>query len=333
MTPEEYWARVEAEKAAAEPTARYLAWLRERRRARRRRIATIALGAALSGAGVTMVIVSVSSVRGAKTAHPAGSTLPPVAIEPAQPVRSADQGADAVLSQRSQVAVEHSTRQGAGTSPAPLVHPRQTTGASTVDRPVRDSHREGRLPQTAHESASPSVREQPTASSRPERRVAAAVAARRNEPAIPTPMLSDNNATTRVQRAPLDPAIGRRVTSSVPTAPIDRDTRSNATSPRRLDPAATMPERVPLESPPPATAPPSAPPDRWHAAVALVDRLKQATALTPAEARRLEKVKTALGNVPEVWLTKRVIGWVKSARTDIDPDPTIARSERPSEAP
>jgi hypothetical protein len=61
--------------------------------------------------------------------------------------------------------------------------------------------------------------------------------------------------------------------------------------------------------------------------------LKQATALTPAEARRLEKIKTALGYVPEVWLAKRVIRWVKSSQMDNDQDPTDAHVERRLEAP
>jgi hypothetical protein len=61
-----------------------------------------------------------------------------------------------------------------------------------------------------------------------------------------------------------------------------------------------------------------------HAAAALVDRLKQVTALTPAEARRVEKIKTALGYVPEVWLAARVVRWMKSLPpVDIDRDRTV----------
>jgi hypothetical protein len=55
-----------------------------------------------------------------------------------------------------------------------------------------------------------------------------------------------------------------------------------------------------------------------------VDRLKQATALTPAEARRVEKIKTALGYVPEVWLAARVVRWMKSLPpVDIDRERTV----------
>jgi hypothetical protein len=337
MTPKEYWKRINAEEAAGfreqgaagEHAARYLAWHRGRRRARRRKIARIGLGTALSGAGVVMLIVSLSTIRGAKTAHRAGSTLPPVV--PAEAGRSADPGADAMLSQRSQVAMEE-TRQSAGGSPAPLVLPRRATGTATGDRRVQDSHHERRVQHNARESASPSMREQPTASNLSERPVPAGVAAHRNEPAIAT--FSGDNETTRVPGSPGDSAIQRRATTSGPAMPIDADTRSSAASPQRVDPAATMPEHVPLvTSLPSAKTPPAVPPDQRDAALALVARLRQAIALTPAEAQRLEKIKTALGYVPEVWLAKRVIRWVKSSRMEIDQAPTDAHIERPVEAP
>jgi hypothetical protein len=336
MTPEEYWKRIDAEEAAGfreqgaagEQAARYLAWHRERRRARRRKIASIALGTALCGAGMVMLIVSLSTIRGAKTAHRAGSTLS--SGVPAEPGRSADPGAETMLSERSQVAMEE-TRQSGGDSPAPLVHPRQATGTATGDRRVQDSHHERRVQDNAHESASPSTREQPTASNLPERPVAAEVAAHRNEPATAT--LSGDNETTRVLGSPGDSAIERRAATSVSVVPSDADTRSSATTPRRVDPAATMPEHVPLVASLPSAKTPPAAPDRRDAALALVARLKQAIALTPAEAQRLEKIKTALGYVPEVWLAKRVIRWVKLSHMEIDQDPTDAHIERPVEAP
>jgi hypothetical protein len=55
-----------------------------------------------------------------------------------------------------------------------------------------------------------------------------------------------------------------------------------------------------------------------------MERLKQATALTPAEARRVEKIKAGLGYVPGVWLGSRVVRWMKSLpAVDIDRERTV----------
>src|SRR5262245_26050499 len=94
MTPEEYWKRIElAEQAgfrepgaAADQAMRYLEWSRQRRQRRRRIIRAIA-GGALGGAGVVLLITSVSTMRGVKTDRQVASTPLPRATEPAPTVR------------------------------------------------------------------------------------------------------------------------------------------------------------------------------------------------------------------------------------------------------
>jgi hypothetical protein len=43
----------------------------------------------------------------------------------------------------------------------------------------------------------------------------------------------------------------------------------------------------------------------------VIDRLKDAATLTPAEAEALDKVKSVLGHLPEVRLGKALVGWAK----------------------
>jgi hypothetical protein len=114
-------------------------------------------------------------------------------------------------------------------------------------------------------------------------------------------------------------------TANVPTSPT-----ANVPAPPTANVAASpavnvsQPPVVNVSEPPAVSVPEPPAPGRQSFAAALVDRLKQAAALTPAEARRLEKIKTALGYVPEVWLATHVAQWMKSLpEGDIDRARTV----------
>ena len=298
MTPEEYWKRIERDEAAGfrEPgaaearAAHIVEWYLQRRKRRRQLVRIVALGL-LGGLGAVLLIVSMSMHRPASTSvartepvsvpssQTAAASMPPQQTSGHDPLPQTSNGStDAMGLTRSQV----------------VASPPEPEGSNNGEQ------KGGRLSASESDtlSALPSAKTPATSE---------AVSARPQPLILPPPSIEE-------KRTPELPA---------PTAQAAPDGRASEVvagasagaypSDERAQPVLSLP-RLPQTpvTPPPSGNASSSEPRREGRAGAVWARLRQATALTPAEAQRLEQLKTVLGYLPEVWLAKQVIGFVSS---------------------
>ena len=277
---------------------RYLEWRTERRRQRRRRIARIALGAGLSGALAVLLALSVALLRDSGTRDRAGSAvLPPTpdvtpasparpgaapAVRPESPVVSSTRS-PVVSSTRSPETGDRPPRQAAVEKvrehPSPVP---PSTGGATIDA-LEPTPRHGEQPSDNAPTSALSVREHATPPTSPDKPAGHEAATAQGEPprSAPPPVAADAPRSAPPVNAP--PRV-----AATPPAPLP------------VKPAAPVP----------ATEGPDSGGRRLSST--LVERLKQAATLTPAEERRFEQIKTVLKHTPEAWLARQVAQWVES---------------------
>lgn len=298
MTPEEYWKRIERDEAAGfrEPgaaearAAQYREWYLQRRK-RRRQLVRIAAQGLLGGVGVALLIVSMSMHRPASTsvARTGPASIPSSQIAAAPMPQQQTSGHDALRQTSS-----------APTDAMDLTRHQVVARPPEPERAKNGEQKGGRLSPSESDtlSALPSAKTPATPG---------AVSARPQPSILPPPEIEDQG-TPQLPAPPAQAAPDGRASEVVAVA-----SAGAFPSDERAQPVLSLPQLPQTPATPPASGNASSSElGREGRAAAVWARLREATALTPEEARRLEQLKTVLGYLPEVWLAKQVIGFVKS---------------------